>query len=80
MKKKRIIFAAGAVALLFAVTSTKPVDSQNYPKITVKSKWVNKYKDKIEDYESDNLTLKAETDFIKDKTEEAKGKAGQKAG
>lgn len=41
MKKKRIIFAAGAVALLFAVTSTKPVDSQNYPKITVKTKRVN---------------------------------------
>lgn len=40
MKKKRIIFAAGAVALLFAVTSTKPVDSQNYPKITVKTKRV----------------------------------------
>lgn len=58
MKKKRIIFVAGAVALLFAVTSTKPVDSQNYPKITVKTKRVNKYKDKIEDYESDNLTLK----------------------
>lgn len=56
MKKKRMIFAAGAVVLLFAVTSTKPVDSQNYPKITVKTKRVNKYKDKIEDYESDNLT------------------------
>lgn len=80
MKKKRIIFAAGAVALLFAVASTKPVDSQNYPKITVKSKWVNKYKDKIEDYESDNLTLEAETDLIKDKTEEAKEKLAKKPG
>lgn len=80
MKKKRIIFAAGAVALLFAVTSTKPVDSQNYSKITVKSKWVNKYKDKIENYESDNLTLKAETDLIKDKTEEAKEKLAKKPG
>lgn len=80
MKKKRIIFAAGAVVLLFAVTSTKPVDSQNYPNITVKTKRVNKYKDKIEDYESDNLTLKAETDFIKDKTEEAKEKLAKKPG
>lgn len=80
MKKKRIIFAAGAVALLFAVTSTKPVDSQNYPNITVKTKRVNKYKDKIEDYESDNLTLKAETDLIKDKTEEAKEKLAKKPG
>ncbi|WP_270851005.1 DNA/RNA non-specific endonuclease [Lactobacillus delbrueckii] len=80
MKKKRIIFAAGAVALLFAVTSTKPVDSQSYPKITVKTKRVNKYKDKIEDYESDNLTLKSETDLIKDKTEEAKEKLAKKPG
>lgn len=80
MKKKRIIFAAGAVVLLFAVTSTKTVDSQNYPKITVKTKRVNKYKDKIEDYESDNLTLKAETDLIKDKTEEAKEKLAKKPG
>ena len=47
MKKKRMIFAAGAVVLLFAVTSTKPVDSQNYPKITVKTKRVNKYKLKL---------------------------------
>ena len=80
MKKKRIIFAAGAVVLLFAVTSTKPVDSQNYPNITVKTKRVNKYKDKIEDYESDNLTLKAETDLIKDKTEESKEKLAKKPG
>ena len=80
MKKKRIIFAAGAVVLLFAVTSTKPVDSQNYPNITVKTKRVNKYKDKIEDYESDNLTLEAETDLIKDKTEEAKEKLAKKPG
>lgn len=80
MKKKRIIFAAGAVVLLFAVTSTKPVDSQNYPKITVKTKRVNKYKDKIEDYESDNLTLEAETDLIKGKTEEAKEKLAKKPG
>lgn len=80
MKKKRMLFAAGAVALLFAVTSTKPVDSQNYTKITVKTKRVNKYKDKIEDYESDNLTLKAETDLIKDKTEEAKEKLAKKPG
>lgn len=49
MKKKRMIFAAGAVALLFVVTSTKPVDSQNYPKSTVKTKRVNKHKDKIEE-------------------------------
>lgn len=80
MKKKRMIFSAGAVALLFAVTSTKPVDFQNYPKITVKTKRVNKYKDKIEDYESDNLVLEAETDSIKDKTEEAKEKLAKKPG
>lgn len=80
MKKKRMIFAAGAVVLLFAVTSTKPVDFQNYPKITVKTKRVNKYKDKIEDYESDNLTLEAETDLIKGKTEKAKEKLAKKPG
>jgi DNA-entry nuclease len=80
MKKKRMIFAAGAVVLLFAVTSTKPVDFQNYQKITVKTKRVNKYKDKIEDYESDNLTLEAETDLIKGKTEEAKEKLAKKPG
>lgn len=80
MKKKRMIFAVGAVALLFAVTATKPVDFQNYPKITVKTKRVNKYKDKIEDYESDNLVLEAETDSIKDKTEEAKEKLAKKPG
>lgn len=80
MKKKRMIFAAGAVALLFAVTSTKPVDSQNYQKIIIKTKRVNKYKDKIEDYKSDNLILEAETDLIKDKTEEAKEKLAKKPG
>lgn len=80
MKKKRIIFAAGAVALFFAVTSTKPVDSQNYQKIIIKTKRVNKYKDKIEDYKSDNLILEAETDLIKDKTEEAKEKLAKKPG
>lgn len=80
MKKKRMIFAAGAVVLLFAVISTKPVDSQNYPKITIKTKRVNKYKDKIEDYKSDNLILEAETDLIKDKTEEAKEKLAKKPG
>lgn len=80
MKKKRMIFAAGAAVLLFVVTSTKPVDSQNYPKITVKTKRVNKYKDKIEDYKSDNLILEAETDRIKGETEEAKEKLAKKPG
>lgn len=80
MKKKRMIFGVGAAILLFAVTSTKPVDFQNYPKITVKTKRVNKYKDKIEDYKSDNLILEAETDRIKGETEEAKEKLAKKPG
>ncbi|WP_201330176.1 DNA/RNA non-specific endonuclease [Lactobacillus nasalidis] len=74
MKKKRMIFGVGAAVLFFGVASTKPVDSQNYPKITVKTKYVNKYKDKIASYESSNTDLETDIDDIKAESASAEKK------
>lgn len=74
MMKKKMIFGVGAALLFFAMVGTKPVDTQSYPKITIKIKRVNKYKDKIDDYESKNMDLEADTDLLKRKTMVAKEK------